>query len=115
LANMGVIRPVDEIIDRIGRDDYQPQVIDALTLDGATWSVPFAINAHVLWYRSDLYQENGLVEATNWEEFATNVETLHQAGQQQGAERYYGIALGAGDNWMTNDFTQNWLWTNGTT
>ena len=115
LADQGVIRPVDDVIDMIGRDDYYPRALKADTKDGKIWAVPFSIGVNVLWYRKDLYEANGLSEARNWDEYLANVKALDKAGNSAPGGKVYGTALATGDNWLTNDNTQNWMWSNGAT
>src|SRR5688572_15076319 len=41
LATKGIIRPVDDVVDAIGRPDFFPQTLAPYTRDGKTWGVPF--------------------------------------------------------------------------
>jgi multiple sugar transport system substrate-binding protein len=115
LARQGAIAPVGAVIDEIGREDYFKQFLDANTIDGNIWGVPFSIGVNVLWYRKDLYEANGLKEARTWDEYLRNVEVIAQAGEKSGAAKTYGTALAIGNNSLTNDNTQNWMWSNGAT
>ncbi|MGE3988062.1 ABC transporter substrate-binding protein [Pseudorhodoplanes sp.] len=115
LAKKGIVRPVDDVIDRIGRSDYYERILGSNTLDGKVWAVPFSIGVNVLWYRKDLYDKYNLKEAATWDEYAHNVEVLSKAGAEKADARFYGTALSVGDNWLTNDNTQNWMWSNGAT
>lgn len=115
LAKKGIVRPVDDVIDRIGRGDYYERILGSNVLEGKVWAVPFSIGVNVLWYRKDLYEKHNLKEATTWDEYAHNVEVLAKAGAQNASARFYGTALSVADNWLTNDNTQNWMWSNGAT
>ncbi|WP_348931675.1 sugar ABC transporter substrate-binding protein [Aquabacter sp. CN5-332] len=113
LARKGIVRPVDSIIDRVGRGDYFERVLNAITLDGKVWAVPFSIGVNVLWYRKDLYEKNGLTEAKTWDEYLRNLEVLSKTEGPGG--KLYGTAMSVGDTWLTNDIVQNWMWSNGAT
>ncbi|WP_375459704.1 ABC transporter substrate-binding protein [uncultured Enterovirga sp.] len=113
LARRGITRPVDGIVERVGRADYFEPILKANSLDGKVWSVPFSTGVNVLWYRKDLYEKHGLKEAGTWAEYLHNLETLSKAEGEGG--RFYGTAMAVGANWLTNDIVQNWMWSNGAT
>jgi multiple sugar transport system substrate-binding protein len=113
LARQGAIAPVDAIIDAIGRKDYFERFLHANTLDGQVWGVPFSVGVNVLWYRKDLYEANDLQEAKTWDQYLHNVEVVAQASEKAGGTKTYGTALAIGNNSLTNDNTQNWMWSNG--
>lgn len=114
LAEKGLIQPVDNVIDEIGRSDYVESVLNAVTVDGNVWVVPFSIGVNVLWYRSDLYDKYGLEAPTTWEIFENNARVITERSKEKG-EQTYGLAMTVAENWLTNDNTQNWMWTNGAT
>jgi multiple sugar transport system substrate-binding protein len=115
LAKQGAIAPVDSIIDEIGRKDYFERFLEANKLDGSIWGVPFSVGINVLWYRKDLYEANGLKEAKTWDEYLHNVEVIAKASEKAGGTKTYGTALAIGNNSLTNDNTQNWMWSNNAT
>ena len=115
LASKGIIRPVDDVVDAIGRPDFFPQALAPYTRDGKTWGVPFSTGTNVLWYRMDLYQKHGLKAPKTWAEYERNAKVLFDAGKAGGKQELYGTALAAGLNWMTEDSVHGWLWSNGAT
>lgn len=115
LADKGIIRPVDDVIDKIGRDDFFPITLAGYTQNGKTWGVPFSIGQNVLWYRADLYKKYGLKEPKTWAEFKKNAEILNKAGRKGGKQEFYGTAIAAAVNWHAEDTLHNWMWTNGAT
>lgn len=48
----------------------------ALTMDGKQYGVPYTYYQWGVYYRKDIYDELGLEEPTNWEEFKANCQTL---------------------------------------
>ncbi|MGD9925761.1 MAG: ABC transporter substrate-binding protein [Variibacter sp.] len=116
LVDKGVIRPVDGVIDAIGRDDFVPVAIDGYTRDGHIWGVPFSLGQTVLWYRKDLYEKYGLKEPKTWADYEENLKVLNKAGSAgEGASKFYGTAFPAGINSHTEETVHSWLWNNGAT
>jgi multiple sugar transport system substrate-binding protein len=96
LANLGVLQPVDDIVDALGpRDDFLPGIIDAFTFDGQLLAVPQQSLAYVYWYRKDLAADAGLSPPTNWDELLAFAKALTKDGM-------YGIVLPAGLNTATS-------------
>ncbi len=115
LASKGIIRPVDDVVDAIGRADFFPQTLAPYAREGKTWGVPFSTGMNVLWFRGDLYQKHGLKAPRTWAEYENNAKVLMQAGRAGGKQETYGTAVAGGLNWMTEDSVHGWMWTNGAT
>jgi ABC-type glycerol-3-phosphate transport system substrate-binding protein len=113
LSDQGILAPADDVIDAIGRDDYFPIPLGAVTFDGTVWGVPFSNGFNLLWYRKDLYEEHGLEPPMTWDALLHNVQTLH--GDLPGAGQMYGIALALNNSNHTNDTVQSFMWANGAT
>ena len=72
LQKAGLIQPVTEQFggwDEQG--DFVPSTIDALTIDGELYGLPYNSNARVLLYRKDILEKHGLEVPTTWEELAS--------------------------------------------
>ncbi len=113
LADQGLLMPADDVIDAIGRSDYFPVPLNAVTFKGTAWGVPFASGFNLLWYRKDLYEKNGLKPPKTWAELLENVKKLN--GNLPDVGQMYGIALPLNNSNATNDTIQNLMWTNGAT
>jgi len=111
LSGQGLLEPLDDVIDRIGRDDYFPVPLEAVTFDGKVWGVPFANGFNLLWYRKDLYEAAGLEAPTTWDELLHNVQTLD--GLTDAGGRIYGIALALNTQNHASDTVQAFMWSNG--
>ena len=48
----------------------------SMTIDDKQWGVPYTYYQWGVYYRKDLYDQFGLSEPTNWEEFKANCQTL---------------------------------------
>ena len=76
LYAQGMIEPLDDIIDDIGRDDFIQSYLRVLTVDGKTWGIPdWAMHTSV-WYRKDLFEQHGIDIPKDWEVFKAAAEKL---------------------------------------
>jgi multiple sugar transport system substrate-binding protein len=113
LAEQGMLEPAGDIVDSIGKADYFPVPLGAVTFKGMVWGVPFSNGFNILWYRKDLYEKNGLKPPKTWAELLDNVKKLH--GNLPDVGQIYGIALALNNSNHTNDTIQNFMWSNGAT
>ncbi len=111
LSEQGVLEPATDIVNAIGKEDYFPIPLRAVTFQGTVWGVPFSNGFDMLWYRKDLYEKYGLKPPKSWEELLQNVKTLH--GNLPGVGQMYGIALALNNSNHTNDTVQGFMWSNG--
>lgn len=95
LVNAGIIQPMDETIDAVGRDLFSDTVLNELSYEGATYGLPYYSHAQVMWYRSDLLEEAGLELPTTWDELYDAAVALTDAENGQ-----YGCAVSL----STDDF-----------
>ena len=68
MLNAGVLAPSDATIDAIGRDLFSEKALADMTVDGATYGIPYYSHAQVMWYRTDLLEQAGLEVPTTWDE-----------------------------------------------
>ncbi|MCC2099070.1 MAG: extracellular solute-binding protein, partial [Hyphomicrobiales bacterium] len=94
LASLDVLQPVDDIIEKLGVDDFHPEVLKNYKFGDHYIAVPQQTLATVFWYRKDLADENSLKPPTTWNELLTFAKTLTRDGM-------YGVALPAGSNTAT--------------
>src|SRR5688572_19734832 len=73
----GLTQPINDLIDTIGRDRFIPAVLDGITVDGNTYTVPQTGFPFFIYYRKDLYEEKGLTPPTTHEELLANVAAVH--------------------------------------
>ncbi len=63
MANQGLMMPLDELVftdGTLNKDDFNPAVMDAISVDGRTMAVPFDNHGWMLWYNEQLIEEAGL-------------------------------------------------------
>ena len=101
LADEGHIVPVNELTERHkwGNNILFP-------VDNWVFWYPFDYNLSVIYYRKDIYQENGLSAPTTWDEFAHNAEASVK-GRRRGC--LFPIGSNGATNWMSFAF----MWAEG--
>jgi ABC-type glycerol-3-phosphate transport system substrate-binding protein len=93
LQGQNQIVKMDDVIDKIGRSDFLPSYLSVLTADNATWGVPdWALHTSV-WYRKDLFEQNGLKIPTTWAEFEADAKALNTDTNNDGKTDIYGFAV----------------------
>lgn len=97
-AASGLALPLNDYFPDYLRDDLLPAALNAVTLDGNIYSVPFEMEPVVLWYNKAMFEEAGLQPPTSWDELKSTAEALTTP------ERF-GILI------PTNpDYYQNFVW-----
>ncbi len=106
-ARRGYIRPLDDLVDEVGRDEYVPGAL--VEVDGAIYDIPYTVqNFNLYFYRSDRFEELGLTPATDWDGLKANAEAL-TSGED------FGYLFPAGKNRMTTIFLSHLMWSAGGT
>jgi len=54
----------------------------ALTIDGKQWGVPYTYYQWGVYYRKDIYEELGLSEAADWDQFVANCQAILDSGRK---------------------------------
>ena len=106
LAQEGSLLPIDDVVDTFGG----PEIFFKNTLlqvDGTSYCMPYASGSPVLWYREDVFEENGLEPPSTWEELLAVSEAIN-------SEDMAAIALPAGENLFTTIMLQHFMWQSGT-
>lgn len=74
-------------------DKVNPVALEAYTIDGKLYAIPFDQGVVGFWYNKDLFAQAGITTPpTTWAEFTEDVQILKDAGITP-------IALGGGDKW----------------
>jgi multiple sugar transport system substrate-binding protein len=97
----GHLVSVDTAIEAAGgREAFYPGSL--LDIDGNVYNVPYAGFGTVWWYRTDLFEENGIEIPTTAEELVAAAEKLTMDTNGDGQTDIYGIAFPAGSNAYTS-------------
>ncbi len=89
------IVPLDDMIDRIGRDRFFEAPLKEMTKDGVCYAVSLYSHAQVLWYRKDLLEKYNLEVPTTWAELKKAADTITKG--ENGAVYGCSVPMGVGD------------------
>src|SRR5512136_1704623 len=70
--------PLDEWFPKAEQDKYIPAMIDAQTVNGHIYGVPFLADWGVLFYRKDLLEQAGLQVPKTWKELVEITQKLQK-------------------------------------
>ena len=68
------LSPHVELDDSFNASDFYPGTFDLFSSQGKLWAIPAGINAYVMYYNRDLFDQNGLAYPTNgwtWDDLLT--------------------------------------------
>ncbi|TAE60463.1 MAG: ABC transporter substrate-binding protein [Nostocales cyanobacterium] len=97
-VGLDAIKPLDDWLDKIPqKNQIVPSLINEVTLDSKTWSIPYT-NANIgIFYRPDLFQAAGITELPKtWAELRAVAKKLTIDKNGDGRPEQYGILLPLG-------------------
>lgn len=80
MMDAGAIIPLNDLIDKIGKDKFYEKALSEGEQEGEYYSIPLYSHAQVMWYRKDLLKEAGLDVPKTWDEFAQAAKALTKDG-----------------------------------
>lgn len=79
LGVRGFLEPVDPIVNEIGREDFKPNSL--YVIKGNTYNMPYAGGGYgQIWYRTDLFEKEGIQPPKTWDEWKAAAEKLTKNG-----------------------------------
>ncbi|OBW93578.1 sugar ABC transporter substrate-binding protein [Gallibacterium genomosp. 3] len=93
MINVGALLPINDLVDKIGRDKFSEAAINEGTVKGKNYSLPLYSHAQVMWIRKDLLKKHNLEVPKTWDE-------LYHAAKVLTKDGVYGLSVPMG----TNDF-----------
>jgi len=79
-VNAGQFEDVSDLWESAGFNESLASTKSAMTIDGKQWGVPYTYYQWGIYYRSDIFAEQGIEVPQNWEEFLAASATLKEAG-----------------------------------
>ena len=79
-VNAGLFEPVDDVWEENGLNDSLASAAASMTIDGKKWGVPYTYYQWGVYYRKDIFEQNGIAVPSNWDEFMAAGESLKAAG-----------------------------------
>lgn len=101
----GIAAPVDDIVSSV-RSDYLDASINAVTVNGKIYSLPFEMEPVALYYRKDALSAAGIEPPTTWDELLT-------AAQKLTTSKRSGIVIQPDWNYYQNFTWYPFLWSAG--
>lgn len=116
LAAKGMLMPLNDVFDSIGRDD----IFDVINFihtydDGNNYGISHAVGADTIIIRKDFYREAGLDPDTapaTWDEWLEQLKALTIDSDGDGRMDRYGLGL-AGPSFFINEDLYMWVGSNG--
>lgn len=102
-AESGLALPLNDYMPEYLLEDLLPASIDAVTLDGNIYSVPFEMEPVALWYNKAMLEEAGLDVPQTWDELLSAAEQLTTPDR-------YGILLPMNPDYFENFIFYPFLW-----
>ncbi len=85
------LAPLDELMGADLLANFWPSGIQAMTVQGELFGMPYFLDPRGLYYRTDLFEANGLPAPTTWADVREAAKAIHSP------PAVYGIGLGPGD------------------
>ena len=73
----GVLEPIDDVIDGLGRDQFTRKYLDWVTAGGQTWAIPDWALHQAVYYRKDLFAQKKLSVPKSWAELLDVAKALN--------------------------------------
>ena len=113
LQQKGWLDPVDDVIDKLGGDQYFLPLPNYTKLDGHYWGVPISACVMHMEYRKDLFDKKGLKEPRTWEQILKAARALTEDLDGDGTIDRYGISMPLKREYVTGVHFLGFLWGNG--
>jgi len=106
-----VFLPLNDVVDDIGRDDFNPWAVK--TMKGNDLAISYAGSMRVLLLRRDLLNKEGLEIPKTHAEFVEAARRLTRDNDGDGVIDVYGIGLPGSEGFATGYYAQEFLWQRG--
>ncbi|RIK35929.1 MAG: hypothetical protein DCC55_28860 [Chloroflexi bacterium] len=91
--SVGELAPLDDLMGQDFLANFWASGINAMTVDGKLYGMPYFLDPRGLYYRTDLFAEKGLPAPATWDDVREAARELNSP------PAVYGIGLGPGDYW----------------
>lgn len=91
MINSDAIVPLNDAIDKIGKERFNQTALDEAKVEGNYYSVPLYSHAQVMWVRKDLLKEHNLEVPKTWDD-------LYQVSKKLKEKGIYGVSVPFGTN-----------------
>jgi multiple sugar transport system substrate-binding protein len=113
LQAKGLLTPIDDVIESIGKSDIYPAVLDMQLFGGKRYGLAYAIGTTYFGYRKDWADDKGLALPKTWQEYIAFVKALTEDTNGDGQVDRYGVDLPGGSPFFMDQFTAELVASNG--
>jgi ABC-type glycerol-3-phosphate transport system substrate-binding protein len=106
-AGKNMLRPMDDVVNAIGKEVWYHELLDWLHWDDHYWAVPMTWGTDMFLYRKDLAQEKGLAQFKTWDDW------LKYAQATNDAPKRYGCTLAGNASLWFNEDVYEFVGSNG--
>lgn len=99
LAYSGALMPVDDLLSDADRQDFMPDLLEMVSLNGQAYALPFEQSGGAMFYNAEYFEAAGVVapktleEAWTWPEFVENVQKVVDNQASQGKQVWGMVGL----------------------
>jgi N,N'-diacetylchitobiose transport system substrate-binding protein len=97
--SVGEIQALDDLMDAELLSQFWGSGIQAMTVDGQLYGMPYFLDPRGLFYRVDLFEENGLKPPETWADVREAAQALHNPPQMYGFGMGVAGPSGGSDYW----------------
>ncbi|MBO28116.1 MAG: sugar ABC transporter substrate-binding protein [Rhodobacteraceae bacterium] len=76
----GLFEPVDDVWEQNGLGETLASAKGSMTIDGKIWGVPYTYYQWGIYYRSDIFEQNGITAPETFDDLLAACNTLSDAG-----------------------------------
>jgi multiple sugar transport system substrate-binding protein len=102
-ADGNLALPLESYLPDYLKQDLLPASLDAVTLNGHVYSIPFEMEPVALWYNKTMLQQAGVQVPTTWDELVAAAKTLT-------TDKHYGILIPTNPDYYENFVFYPFLW-----
>ncbi|MET7481724.1 sugar ABC transporter substrate-binding protein [Streptomyces sp. NPDC005538] len=107
-VSQGDVQDISKYVPKSVTSKFAEGAVQATTLDGKTWAVPYDVEPQMLYYRKDLFKKYDLTVPTTWDQFKADAVALKKANPKarlvnfptDDASTFSGLAWQAGAQWF---------------
>ncbi len=114
LYGKGVLEPVDDMINTLGRKEFSERTLSRYTTGGSIWSVPDLMLYQAVFYRKDLFAKKGITEfPQTWKELLEVAKKLTIDENGDGVPEVYGMAVPLAAHMVADQTYGQYMYGNG--
>ncbi len=97
-AGKDLLRPLDDVVEAVGKDDWYMELLEWIHWDGHQWAVPMTWGTDMLLYRKDWAEEKGIESIKTWSDWLAYAKATNSPPNR------YGVSLaGNASLWFNED------------